>query len=170
MQKKTNIYLCGAMQGTNDNGQSWREEVLGRIERDFATTLEAFSPRILGLDNLSPTERFTEARKRTPRFLNMMRNGIEEDLQYISMKADYVLAYIDENFERSAGSNAEITWAFMADVPVLAVLAPDMSIDKIRAWASGCFFRVFNTIDDALAYAYFWSNQKDIQSYGRQPA
>lgn len=166
MQKKSKIYLCGAMQGTEDNGQGWRNEVLGRIERDFPT-LEAHSPRILGLDDLPPAERFAQARQRTPKFLDMMRTGIEEDLMYISSEADYVIAYIDESFERSAGSNAEITWAFMANIPVLAVLKPGV---EMRAWASACCFRVFDSLDAALSFAYFWSVQEDTLSYGRQPA
>jgi len=170
MNKKSRIYLCGAMEGTTDHGQGWREEVIGRIERDFAQTLQAHNPKVLGLDDLTPKERFAEARQRTPKFLDMMRSGIEDDLNVIAMESDFVLAYTDENFERSAGSNAEITWAFMANVPVLGVLAPGTDLSNVRAWANACYYRIFESFSDALSFAYFWSVQEDTLSYGRQPA
>ena len=144
-------YLSGAMEAAPDLGREWRQKV------------KAFLQEELGHDIFDPTEQLphhlTEEERESFRtwkttdpekFFPVIRRIIDNDLDTLTQKTDYVVCYWDEYVTRGAGTAAEISIAYMKKIPVYFITT--MPLEEISSWAVGCATRVFGSFQDFFVF------------------
>jgi hypothetical protein len=81
------------------------------------------------------------------RFLKYMRRIIKYDITLIEHHTNYVIVKWDHETGKGAGTHAELTHAFMHNIPVYCVLKGDMP-----AWAKATCTKIFGSFDELKQY------------------
>lgn len=167
--KKLSIYLAGGMEAEVALGAGWRSIAAKELHMDFEVLSPVeFEPKQLaGLrPNILPKE-FEDrlGNKITPkhwhelkkakhgtrlydRFITYMHRIIRYDINIVEKETDIVLCNWTPGTAKGAGTHAELTAAFLADVPVYIIECPE---SPIPAWALGCSTFIFSDLESAIA-------------------
>jgi hypothetical protein len=158
VRSKLSVYLAGAMENANKLGAGWRKDLTPFLESLDLTVLNPceFEPHQLkGLQPNRLPEYYTDfegnqvkpkywhelknAKERHlyNRFLKYMRRIIHYDMRLVA-KVDYVVVLWDEATSKGAGTHAELTEAFLNNIPVYCVALTD-----IPAWCKACCTEIF---------------------------
>lgn len=163
-RKKLTVYLAGAMEAAVDLGAGWRDELtpfLHQLGLEVLNPCEFEPQQLKGLrpnrlpdyytnlhgERIKP--RFWHELKQASephlyrRFLKYMRRIIHYDIKVVENQVDYVVVYWDAATGKGAGTHAELTTAFLRNIPVYCVAACEMP-----AWAKACCSEIFLNFTD----------------------
>jgi hypothetical protein len=144
-------FLCGGMEYAPDGGREWRERIRLWLQENlnhhvYDPTLEA--RRILSPEELSnlPNWKTTDL----DRFRKVMRFVLNQDLDVMARRADYVICYWDEAAARGGGTQAELTGAYRKGIPVY--LVTEIPVEDISGWVLGCTDRIFPSFESLKSF------------------
>lgn len=139
------VYLCGSTAHSSDHDTAWREAI-----RPFLRQLghRVYDPLLDDRKILNDIEiRDLENWKSTdlPRYLKTIRKVIDNDLNRIEVRCDYLIAYWDEHASRDERMQGELTLAHRRAVPVY--LVSGVPVEQVSAWDLGCATKVFSDFE-----------------------
>lgn len=125
-------------------GEEWRDAVTPFLEE---LDLEVLNPVLFEPEQLKGLQpkRLPEGYKHwhdlrnasephlRQRFKKYMHRIIKYDMNTVKNNTDFVLVYWDESCGQGAGTHAELTMAFLNNIPVYAV-----EVAQMPAWAYAC--------------------------------
>jgi len=174
---KLKFYLAGAMEKAENLGAGWRDDMTAKLDILGHEVLNPclFEPRQLkGLHTKRLPESFTnklngELVKPThwhqlklakeqhlqDRFLKYMRHIIKFDIKILLGEADVVVCLWSEDTGKGAGTHAELTYAYLNNIPVYTVMTHEMP-----AWALACCTKTFDSFEELNS---FLSNEYDVK-------
>lgn len=159
MDSKMRVYLAGSIEAEPDLGNGWRKDMTPFLEELGFEVLNPcmFEPQQLkGMQFNRLPEFFTDlyGNKIKPthwhqlknaserilynRFLKYMRLIIKFDINVVRNNTDFVIVYWNESACKGAGTHAELTEAFLSNIPVYCVATVNMP-----AWAKACCTEIF---------------------------
>lgn len=161
--KKFTVYLAGAMEAASDLGEGWRSEItpfLKELDMEPLNPCEFEPQQLKGLRPNRLPEYDTQLGKqvkithwhqlknsddpaRYARFVKYMKRIISYDIGVVKYHSNIVVVLWDEATAKGAGTHAELTAAFLHNVPVYAVAKCDMP-----AWSKACCTEIFLTMDE----------------------
>jgi len=168
MSKRMVVYLAGAMEKAADLGAGWRNElkpILEKLNLEVRDPCEFEPQQLKGLQPKRLPDYYTDltGKKIKPkhwhelknasekhlynRFLKYMRRIIHYDIKVVRHVADYVIVYWNEATSQGAGTHAELTEAFLKNIPVYCV-----AHSEVPAWAKACCTEIFLSFDDLKEY------------------
>lgn len=163
-KKKLVVYLAGAMEQAEDLGAGWRTAItpfLEKLNLDILNPCEFEPLQLKGLQPNRLPEYFTNinGERIKPRhwhelknaqesslynrFLKYMKRIIQYDIKMIRHQVDCVVVYWTKDTAKGAGTHAELTEAFLRNIPVYCVANTD-----VPAWTKACCTEIFLTFDD----------------------
>lgn len=166
--KKFSIYLGGAMEKAKDLGAHWRTELTPFLE---GLGFEVLNPNLFEprqLKNLKPNRlpeyletrdnltikpkcwhdlKFAKDDRLFARFQKYMQRIIRFDLSLVRNETSYMIVLWDTPASQGAGTHAEITEAFMNNVPVYMV-----ATTEVPAWLLGGITKLFNDFDELKGF------------------
>ena len=80
------------------------------------------------------------------RYIVIVRDLIDRDIQEIAQRTDYVICNWDESAQRGAGTKGEVTMARYTGKPVY--LVTEMNHQDIPGWVLGCATKIFGSFDE----------------------
>jgi len=162
---KIRVYLAGSMEYSSDLGAGWRDKVTEKLSRFGVDVLNPCLFETDQLKGLRPnqlpekvTHKITKGVFRPThwhqlknavephlrsRFLRYMRRIIQYDVKILKQQADYVIVYWDEATGKGAGSHAELTVAYLRNIPIFCVNTVEMP-----AWADACCTERFDNFEE----------------------
>jgi hypothetical protein len=160
MGKNKKIYLVGSMEAAADFGAGWRAEITPFLQEELGFEVldpVLFEPRQLRgchlndlpeyittvtgerikvtrwHDMLQADTRTEDGKRYYNRALGYMRRIVEFDCNVVNKEADVILCLWDQNLMKGAGSQSELTLAFLRGLPVYVV-----ATCRMAAWSKGC--------------------------------
>ena len=169
---KLTVYLAGAMEAAENLGAGWRDKITPFFEKldiDILNPCQFEPLQLCGLrPNRLPSTDIQLGKKVKikhwhdlknsddpilyDRFLKYMRRIINYDIKLVKNHTDFIVVYWDENTNKGAGTHAELTFAFMQNIPVYCVAHANMP-----AWSRACcseIFMTFEALEDFLTDEY----------------
>lgn len=81
------------------------------------------------------------------RFLRYMRRIINYDIKLLTTEANFAVCYWNSHASRGAGSQSELTYAYLHNIPIYCVEEVAMP-----AWALGCCTKVFKNFEELYEF------------------
>jgi hypothetical protein len=81
------------------------------------------------------------------RFLRYMRRIINYDIKILQKEASFVICLWDLAAGKGAGTQSELTYAYLGNIPVYCVQTCEMP-----AWAEGCCTKIFKTFEELYEF------------------
>jgi hypothetical protein len=135
------IYLCGAIEYSPDRGNAWRAEVTRLLHELGHDVYDPACDEIKDLTDEEAREFRGWKQSDLPRFQQTIRKVIQYDLDWVEERCDALVAYWDENADRDAGPQGELTVAYRRGIPVYLVTR--VPVDEVSGWILGCASQVF---------------------------
>lgn len=126
--RKLRVYLSGRM-SKNPNDRRWRKRLTPILER---LNLHVFDPYVF--QPSAPT-------------IVKMRRIIQFDIRMVTRHTDLVVVLWDKGCRGGAGTHAELTYAFLNNIPVYCV-----KLAKMPKWARACCTRVFSGFTPLIGF------------------
>lgn len=157
---KKRIYLVGSMEAAKDFGSGWRNAITPFLEKElgfevldpchfepqqlrgchlndlpeYVTTITGERLRVTKWhDMLQADTRTDDGKRHYNRALRYMQRIIDFDCNVVNKHADVILCLWDENLMKGAGSQSELTLAYLRGLPVYVV-----ATCRMAAWSKGC--------------------------------
>ena len=143
MSKK--VYLCGAMEYTDDNGAGWRQEYKERLERTFdfkCIVPEDYEEDIIGDCNIRQLKK-----DKIDEYIITVRKLIDRDIQLVE-ESDLIIC--NWNGEMSSGTFHEAGHAYLKNKE--SFLVTSFNFCDVPGWFLSCFSNAFKSLDDLVAY------------------
>ncbi len=140
-------YLSGPMENAPKSGSIWREDItkwlkenLGHIVIDPVIESRAIIEKTNSYDyklwKVSNPEKYK----------NFLRSFIDNDLNLIINKADYLIVLWDQNVLKGGGTHGEITISYYINKPVY--LVNRLPKYEISGWIFSCATGIYNSFDE----------------------
>jgi len=81
-----------------------------------------------------------------PAFRRIVRKLIDHDLEILTSEIDYVICLWDHYVKEGAGTQGEVTLAYLYEIPVY--LVSELPVHQISGWILGCSSQVFTSFDE----------------------
>ncbi|MCX7716910.1 MAG: hypothetical protein N2111_00705 [Candidatus Sumerlaeaceae bacterium] len=148
---RKHVYLAGAIEFAPDGGRAWRRDMAAFLQDELG--LPCYDPCVEEMSPLTPEERAGFRHWKSadrPRFLPVIRRIIDQDLDMLLQRTQFVVCLWDEHARGGAGTAGELTLAYRMGIPVYMVLA--MPPASASSWILGCATEVFADFDALKAY------------------
>ncbi len=158
-------FLCGEAEDCSNGGQAphrpgarqaWRSRLRRWLEENL--NHRVYDPLEEARRGLTEEEFQSLAQWKATdleRYRKALRILINQALDVMQNKADYVVCYWDEATGLGAGAQAEITAAYRKGIPVYLVTG--IPVEQVSGWVLGCADRIFSSLDElktSLAATY----------------
>lgn len=161
--ERLTVYLAGGMEAANSLGEYWRQSItpfLKSLNFKVLNPCEFEPEQLKGMhlnrlpdyytdlygNQIKPTHwhQLKNATERVyyNRFLKYMRLIIKYDVNVVRNRTNIVVVLWDEAASKGAGTHAELTEAFLCNIPVYCVAKTD-----VPAWAKACCTEIFLNFD-----------------------
>jgi len=149
-------YLSGAMEFSNDEGASWREEITYWLDNDLGH--DVFNPVIesqLLVDRHGAKSYREWKNQDINRYIDFIKKCVNRDIEIVRKHCDYLICLWDEHVLKGAGTHAEVTIAYECNKPVY--LVNKLPSKDLSGWIMACsteIFPDFNILKTFLAKQY----------------
>jgi len=136
------VYLSGAIEAATSQEGEWRNE------------LNLWLKSTLGHDSIDPVktsqsliqkenaEGFRKWKTSDPnRFKGFIRKIINQDISAVLDDSDYIICNWTDGVKEGAGTQGELTVAYLHEIPVYLVYQKDIS--TLSSWIIGCVTEIF---------------------------
>jgi len=139
-------YLSGGMENAENEGADWRKMMTGWLKINLEhyvidPTLE--SRKIMNDNNAKD---FRNWKKTDPiKFKEYFRLLIQQDIDAIIGKADYLIVLWDSSVLKGGGTHGEVTIAHWVNKPIY--LVNRLPLEDISSWIFSCSSRMYDSVD-----------------------
>jgi hypothetical protein len=149
--KRMRVYLCGPIVEGEDTSPDWREQAVNLSASRSAVNMLCPIPFTRSVDTDFPGWRDTKSLSNTT-YVDCMRKVIRRSLNALS-SCDVLLVYWDGKVTESMNVPVEVSTAFMAGLPVVAVvpgMGADDTLEEEPDWLLACARFFAPNIEKAL--------------------
>jgi len=138
-------YLAGPMEFAEDYGMGWRERIREGLK---SLGIRCILPNEEEAKFISGQGELNEIKKYDPqRYVNIMRQFIKQDLQFVESVDMIVTCW---NGERMSGTIGEATYAYLKDQ--VSYLITNKTFEQIPGWFAACYTKIFYSEDAFLDF------------------
>ena len=137
------VYLAGAIENAPDLGCGWRKEISEFLIKELNHIV--FNPCLEENHVLTRNEFHNFRKWKTkdlPRFRKVVHKIIDNDINTLLNRADYIICLWDKHVLTGGGTHGELTMAYRHNIPVYMVTS--IPLEEISSWIVGCTTEIFS--------------------------
>jgi nucleoside 2-deoxyribosyltransferase len=139
-------YLAGPMEFAEDYGMGWRERLRNEL-KEFG--IRCILPNEEEAKFISSQHELNDIKESDPqRYINIMRQFIKQDLQFVE-GVDMIITCWEG--ERMSGTIGEATHAYCSDQ--VSYLITSVPFKDIPGWFVACYSEIFTSVEEFLDFA-----------------
>jgi len=144
-------YLSGAMEFANDEGAGWRSDITKWL--DVQLNHSVYNPV---LESQSLVEKYNAKNYRKwkipqpQKYANFIRHCVNQDIDSVRNKVDYIICLWDENVLKGAGTHAEVTLGYECQKQVY--LINKLPEAELSGWIMACSSKIFSDFEQLKNY------------------
>ena len=153
-------YLSGAMEFASDEGAGWRNDMTKWLDENLNHGV--YDPVIESsklIEKYGANDYRSWKKTDTERYANFIRICVDNDIDIVRNKADYLICLWDENVFKGAGTHAEVTIAYDLKKPVY--LINKISELELSGWIMAGSTKIFESFDSLKLFLLDRYNQND---------
>jgi hypothetical protein len=149
-------YLSGAMENAKNEGSGWRNEITIWLREEINHSV--IDPVIDTARLVERTESHDYRNWKTSdpnKFRKFVRQAIDNDLNSVVNKSDYLICLWNQEVLAGGGSHGEVTMAYYYNKPIYLINQLDDS--ELSGWIMSCateIFTDFNSMQKRLIEIY----------------
>ncbi|NHZ86751.1 MAG: hypothetical protein GWP19_12895 [Planctomycetia bacterium] len=153
-------YLSGAMENAKNEGSEWRSEITNWLKDNLHHT--AINP-VIETEKLTENTESQDYRdwkiSNPNKFKEFVRKAIDNDLNSVVNKADYLICLWNNEVLTGGGTHGEVTMAYYHGKPIYLINQLDIP-NQLSGWIMSCATEMFSD---------FQSMQKRLtEIYGKE--
>jgi len=146
-------YLSGAMEYEPDEGKSWRAEIELWLDQELGHTV--FNPvseteKLVGQTAASDYRKWKQTN--IERYRNFIRQFVDQDIDAVINKCDYLICQWNEAARRGGGTHGEMTMAHYHGKPVYMVC--EIPLENVSGWILACASQIFTSMEDLKTHIF----------------
>lgn len=149
-------YLSGAMEYAINEGQDWRKELTiwlkDNLNHSAINPVDDTAQLVKKTDSQNYRNWKTSDQKR---FVEFVRQAVDNDLNSIINKADYLICLWNKEVLSGGGTHGEVTMAYYHNKPIY--LINQLNVEDLSGWIMSCateIFTDFKTMQNKLLKIY----------------
>ncbi len=140
-------YLSGAMENAKNEGSGWRSEITIWLRDNLKHSI--IDPVIATAKLVEKTEsrNYRSWKTSNPnKFKEFVRQAIDNDLNSVVNKADYLICLWNNEVLTGGGTHGEVTMAYYHNKPVYLINQLDMP-NQLSGWIMSCATEIFKDFE-----------------------
>lgn len=150
-------YLSGAMENAKNEGSEWRANLTIWLRENLNHSVIDPVAETVKLVEKSDSQNYRNWKNSDPnKFKNFVRQAIDNDLNSVVNKSDYLICLWNNDVITGGGTHGEVTIAYYHNKPVYLINQLDMP-NQISGWIMSCateIFPDFNSMQKRLINIY----------------
>jgi len=140
-------YLSGGMENAPNYGSDWRIDMGIWLKKKLNHDVIDPVKETKNLININNAKNYRNWKTNKPKqFKHFIRKLINQDLDAVINKADYLIVLWDSSVLKGGGTHGEVTVAYWMGKPIYLVNKLDF-VD-LSAWISSCSTNVYQSLDE----------------------
>ena len=150
-------YLSGAMENAKNEGSAWRNEITIWLKENLNHSV--IDPVIDTMKFVGKTDsqNYRDWKTSDPnRFKEFVRQAIDNDLDSVINKSDYIICLWNNEVLSGGGTHGEVTMAYYFNKPIYLINQLNVP-NQISGWIMSCateIFKDFKSIQKRLIEIY----------------
>ncbi len=150
-------YLSGAMENANNEGSVWRNETSIWLKDNLDHSVIDPVIETAKLVEKTDSQDYRNWKTSNPnKFREFVRHAIDNDLNSVVNKSDYIICLWDNEVLSGGGTHGEVTMAYYHNKPVYLINQLNMP-NQLSGWIMSCateMFTGFNSLQNRLLEIY----------------
>ncbi len=140
-------YLSGAMENAKNEGSGWRDDITIWLKENLDHSVIDPVIETAKLVEKSESQNYRNWKTSNPnRFKEFVRQAIDNDLDSVVNKADYLICLWNQEVLSGGGTHGEVTMAYYYNKPVYLINQLKMP-NQLSGWIMSCATEVFKDFE-----------------------